>query len=211
MDKKYNSTNNIFSNNNSLDNESNILDNYNEFINKYLISQISSLEERINKEKSFKNRIKPKDLISDALKIGEKLKSPEYLDNKNKMNKLEIIDDARNNARTMYIDNSIENSKNRVIEELKNYIKSSNLNAINSLKDNLKQIINNKKAYSKMIKENEKLELQLSECNKDVNLLNQKLFKKNDEINKLQIKFEPFKKIIPFFEELNYLILIKRL
>ena len=207
MNKIYNSTQNIFNKNNPFDNKSNINDidiGYdNADIKRFVNRLLSSLEKNINKQKSWKNnRVRPKELISDALKVGEKLKSQEYLNSINKKNKLDIMDDAKIMARTMYVDHFIDTSKSKVQEEFKNFIKSCNQKAITKIEGNLMEIIHNNISCSKIKKENQKLELKLSQINNEVRLLNQKLLERNDEINKLQIKFKPFKRMMPFFEEL---------
>ena len=90
----------------------------------------------------------------------------------------------------------------KVNEDFHDILKSVNKNAINKLEKYLSEIINIKKSYTEIIKENEKLEIKLSNINNNVRTANNQLIQKNDEVSKWQIKFQSFKKIMPFFEEL---------
>ena len=198
MDIKYNRHNsafNIFSNKNRINNA------ITKIMNRNLLSQISNLEKKINLENELRtSKIRPKELILDALKIGEKIKSKEYQNNKNK--KVDIILDTKMVARTVYIDISRKKSKLKVNDEFKEILKEVNKKAIVKLDKNLEEILKIKNSYDKMIHENEMLELKLSNINKDIQNLHQKLSIKKVDIDKFQTKFEPFRKEIPFFEEL---------
>lgn len=198
MDIKYNRHNsafNIFSNKDRINNA------ITKIMNRNLLSQISNLEKRIQLENELRtNKIRPKELILDALKIGEKINSKEYQNTKHK--KVDIILDAKMVARTTYLDISRKKSKLKVNDEFKDILKEVNKKAIIKLDKNLEEIIKIKKSYDKMTHENETLELKLSNINKDIENLHQKLSLKKEDIDKFQMKFEPFRKEIPFFEEL---------
>ena len=192
---RHNSAFNIFSNKNRINNA------ITKIMNRNLLSQISNLEKRIHLENELRaSKIRPKELILDALKIGEKINSKEYQNNKNK--KIDIILDTKMVARTTYIDISRQKSKFKINDEFKDILKKVNKQAIVKLDKNLEEIFKIKNSYDKMIHENEMLELELSNINKDIQTLHQKLSVKKIDIDKLQIKFEPFRKEIPFLEEL---------
>ena len=195
-----NSAKNIFLSEN---NESSLLSKYNEFINHHLINQLTSLEKKINKEKEIKlQKIRPNELILDALKIGEKFKFKQLFENKEKTNRFDVILDELMMARTQYAYNSKEKSICKVKEDFKNNLKSYNKQALNTLEKNLKKIIDFKQSYEKIMKENEILELKISKINDEVRMFNKNLISKNEEISEIQIKFEPYKKMMPFFEEI---------
>ena len=198
MENKYNRHNSAF---NILSNKTRINNAITKIMNKNLLSQISNLEKKIQLENELRtSKIRPKELILDALNIGQKIKSKEYQNTKNK--KVDIIYDAQMIARTAYIDTTRKKSKLKVNDEFKEILKEVNKQAIVKLDKNLEEIIKIKNSYNKMIYENKMLELKLLNINKDIENLHQKLSVKKDDIDKLQIKFEPFRKEIPFFEEL---------
>ena len=141
-------------------------------------------------------------MILDALKIVEKLKSKKYLENRNNLEISEIIEDTKIRARTSYINNITEKSKMEIKEQFSKALKSINKKVLNNLENNFHEIINIKNSYIEIMKENEMLDYELLNINKDVRILNKKLFNLNDEISKWQIKFNPFKKVMPFFEGL---------
>lgn len=192
---RHNSAFNILSNKNRIDNA------ITKIMNKNLLSQISNLEKRINLENELRtSKIRPKELILDALKIGEKIKSKEYQNKKNK--KVDIILDAKTVARTTYIDISRKKSKLKLNDEFKDIIKEVNKKALVNLDRNLEEILKIQNSYDRMIHENEMLELKLSNINNDIQILHKRLSAKKIDIDKLQIKFEPFRKEIPLFQEL---------
>ena len=198
MDIRYSRHNSAF---NILSNKNRINNAITKIMNKNLLSQISNLEKRINLENELRtSKIRPKDLILDALKIGEKIKSKEYQNKKNK--KVDIILDAKTVARTTYIDISRKKSKLKLNEEFKDIIKEVNKKALVNLDKNLEEILKIQNSYDRMIHENEMLELKLSNINNDIQILHQRLSAKKIDIDKLQIKFEPFRKEIPLFQEL---------
>ena len=89
MEKRYSSANNIFDG----DNELNKISNIKEFINNLKNEQLTPFKKKRNVIKNISSeRIRPHDIILDALKIGEKIRSKEYLDSKNNLNTLEIIE-----------------------------------------------------------------------------------------------------------------------
>ena len=201
--KKYNSTNNIFLKNKSLNKERKSITYYNDYINKNIFTQLNSLENKINVEKELKfGKLRPKELISEALKVGEKINSKEFIENKNKTNKIDIIYDTKIMARTLYIDHIFEKSKHKINEEFKDILKSCNKMAKIRLEKNLEEIKNIKNANENLQETNKLLEYKVSDINNDVKEINQKLIEKNKEINKLQIKLDSFGNMIPFFEEL---------
>ena len=192
---RHNSAFNILSNKNRIDNA------ITKIMNRNLLSQISNLEKRINLENELRtSKIRPKELILDALKIGEKIKSKEYQNKKNK--KVDIILDAKTVARTTYIDISRKKSKLKLNDEFKDIIKEVNKKALVNLDRNLEEILKIQNSYDRMIHENEMLELKLSNINNDIQILHKRLSAKKIDIDKLQIKFEPFRKEIPLFQEL---------
>ena len=198
MDIRYSRHNSAF---NILSNKNRINNAITKIMNRNLLSQISSLEKRINLENELRtSKMRPKELILDALKIGEKINSKEYQNTKNK--KVDIILDAKMVARTTYIDISRKKSKLKLNDEFKDIIKEVNKKALVNLDKNLEEILKIQNSYDRMIHENEMLELKLSNINKDIQTLHQKLSGKKLEIDKLQIKFEPFRKEIPLFQEL---------
>lgn len=198
MDIRYSRHNSAF---NILSNKNRINNAITKIMNKNLLSQISNLEKRINLENELRtSKIRPKELILDALKIGEKIKSKEYQNKKNK--KVDIILDAKTVARTTYIDISRKKSKLKLNDEFKDIIKEVNKKALVNLDKNLEEILKIQNSYDRMIHENEMLELKLSNINNDIQILHQRLSAKKIDIDKLQIKFEPFRKEIPLFQEL---------
>ena len=203
MEKNCNSYNNIFVKDKNSNNEpSNILE-YKELLINTKSNQLFSLKKKINEKRfSQTSTLNPNDLILGALKICEKVKSKEFSDSKNKMNKLDILEDTKLTARTNYINNKIEKSRIQIIEDFKDFLKSCNKNAFNILEKNLSQLNDIQNSYSKISNENEKLEYKISNINNDVRALKNKLLSYNDDIIKLKIKFRIFKKMMPFFEEL---------
>ena len=198
MDIRYSRHNSAF---NILSNKNRINNAITKIMNRNLLSQISNLEKRINLENELRtSKIRPKELILDALKIGEKIKSKEYQNKKNK--KVDIILDAKTVARTTYIDISRKKSKLKLNEEFKDIIKEVNKKALVNLDKNLEEILKIQNSYDRMIHENEMLELKLSNINNDIQILHKRLSAKKIDIDKLQIQFEPFRKEIPLFQEL---------
>ena len=199
MDKKYNSAINLI----EADNELNKILNLKELKNNLKDNQLLSFPNKsYSKKKLNNNKIRPNELILEALKIGEKIKSAQYLENKNNLNILDIIDDAKISARATYLNHKTEKGKRKVKKELKDILKSINKSALNKLENFYSDIINIRNSQTKIIKENEILDLNLSKINNDVKILNEKLLKKNEEISQWQVKFDCFKNIMPFFEEL---------
>ena len=167
MEKKYNSSSNIYEEDTSINKELNFLLKYKDFIRNDLIN--------------IKNNL---------------------LKNKNNLEISEIIEDYKIRARTAYIDVKSEKTKMKLKEEFSNILRAINKEILNNLESDLNKMIDIKKTYADVKKENEILDSELSNINKDVRILNNKLLKKNDEISKWQIKFESFKNVMPFFEEL---------
>lgn len=199
MEKKYNSENDIL-----INNPLNLLLNVQEYNNNIKNNEVISSSQKniLDKKNLNNNRLNPNNLILDALKIVEKLKSKKYLENRNNLEISEIIEDTKIRARTSYINNKTEKSKMEIKEQFSKALKSINKKVLNNLENNFHEIINIKNSYIEIMKENEMLDYELSNINKDVRILNKKLFNLNDEISKWQIKFNPFKKVMPFFEGL---------
>ena len=204
MEKNINSNyKSIFVKDKNFNNEISTISNYNELLTNKKESQLISLKKKINKKRfSETSRISPNKIILNTLRICEKVKSKNFLDSKNKMNKLDIIEDTKIAARTVYINNKREKSRIKLIEDFKEFIKSYNQNALIILKNYLSKMINIKDLYSNIFKENEMYQSRISNIDNDVRILKNKLLNYNDEIIKLEGQFKIFKKMIPFFEEL---------
>ncbi len=187
-----------------MNNPLNLLLNVQEYNNNIKNNEVISSSQKniLDKKNLNNNRLNPNNLILDALKIVEKLKSKKYLENRNNLEISEIIEDTKIRARTSYINNKTEKSKMEIKEQFSKALKSINKKVLNNLENNFHEIINIKNSYIEIMKENEMLDYELSNINKDVRILNKKLFNLNDEISKWQIKFNPFKKVMPFFEGL---------
>ena len=203
MEKNCNSYNDIFVKDKNANNEPNDILDYKELLINSKYNLLFSLKKKI-KEKRFSqtSTLNPNDLILEALKICEKVKSKEFSDSKYKMSKLDILEDTKMTARTNYVNNKIEKSRFKLIENFKDFLKSCNKNALNILENNLSQLNDIHNSYSIISKENEILEYKISNINNDVRELKNKLLSYNDFIIKLKIKFRIFKKMMPFFEEL---------
>lgn len=157
-----------------------------------IIEQDTSINKELNILSKYKDFIR-----NDLINIKKNL-----LKNKNNLEISEIIEDYKIRARTAYIDVKQEKTKMKLKEEFSNILRSINKEILNNLESDLNKMIDIKKTYADVKKENEILDSELSNINKDVRILNNKLLKKNDEISKWQIKFESFKNVMPFLEEL---------
>ena len=186
--------------------------------NKYqwTISSDSNSKKRINLEDLFGglffknknkniNKFNGNDIIKQALKIGERIKTESAIQSKEgsyiKYTD-ELIQNTQISARSNYIENLSQKFKLNLHNNFKNSLIKSTEEGVIELKKKLEQLDKTKLKYEMALNENVKLEQRLVELNNDLRNISHKLFEKNQLINKEQIKNECFKIIQPIFEEL---------
>ena len=135
------------------------------------------------------------------LKIGEKMLSKKF-SHKNNLEISKLMEDVKARARETYINNKNEKEKLEIKEKFKNTLKSINRSVLNNLNSYLHEMIIIKNSFSDIRKENEILDFEFSNVNNNVRIINSQILKKTDEISNWQIKFESFKKVMPFYEEI---------
>ena len=140
------------------------------------------------------------ELIMDALKTGQHLKNIKNSDNLKRRKRNEIIKEIEGKAITKYITNKSEKNKKNLNEEFQEILDKYNDKTRIKLDKYFDDLINAKNEQTKIIIENQYLESKIESSNDEYQILKQKLFKKNEKINKIIKELDEFNKLKPFFE-----------
>ena len=143
--------------------------------------------------------------IKEALNIGKRLKTEstaKNLDNSYIKYADELVQNTQISARNNYIENISQKFKLSLHNDFKKTLLKSTDEGVLELEKKLEEIERTKQRYENALNENARLEQQLVDLNNDLRMISNKLFEKNQLINKEQVKNETFKLIQPIFEEL---------
>ena len=149
--------------------------------------------------------INAKDIIQEALNVGNKLRSytpKKETDEKENLVTFEVIHNTNEIARQTFLSNLNSRKFEQLIQKFMINVNEINDNSDKELNKILDNITKCKHSIEIHKKKNELLSEQLSEINTSCKNIENELRIKNDDINKLQIKFEKFQQIKPIFEEL---------
>ena len=142
-------------------------------------------------------------IINQALDVGSNLRSntPEKENERNEL-AFEIVHNTKETARNTFLSNLNSRKVDKLIKQFTINVDECNDNAQKNLNKILDDITKCKHSIEIHKKKNEMLIEQLAEINNSCKNIENELRNKNEDINKLQIKFEKFTQIKPIFEEL---------
>ena len=142
-------------------------------------------------------------IINQALDIKSNLRSntPEKENERNEL-AFEIVHNTKETARNTFLSNLNSRKVDKLIKQFTINVDECNDNAQKNLNKILDDITKCKHSIEIHKKKNEMLIEQLAEINNSCKNIENELRNKNEDINKLQIKFEKFTQIKPIFEEL---------
>ena len=142
-------------------------------------------------------------IINQALDVGSNLRSntPEKENERNEL-AFEIVHNTKETARNTFLSNLNSRKVDKLIKQFTINVDECNDNAQKNLNKILDDITKCKHSIEIHKKKNEMLVEQLAEINNSCKNIENELRNKNEDINKLQIKFEKFTQIKPIFEEL---------
>ena len=199
--KKFNSSKNI--NNSKLLTNVELFSNLeqNQNVAKLLINEIGQMNRDFKLKHCLSNdKFSSDELIMDALKTGQHLKNVKNSDNLKRRKRNEIIKEIEGKAITKYITNKSEKNKKNLNEEFQEILDKYNDKIRIKLDKYFDDLINAKNEQTKIIIENQYLESKIESSNDEYQILKQKLFKKNEKINKIIKELDEFNKLKPFFE-----------
>ena len=199
--KKFNSSKNI--NNSKLLTNVELFSNLeqNQNVAKSLINEIGQMQRDFKLKHCLSNdKFSSDELIMDALKTGQHLKNIKNSDNLKRRKRNEIIKEIEGKAITKYITNKSEKNKKNLNEEFQEILDKYNDKIRIKLDKYFDDLINAKNEQTKIIIENQYLESKIESSNDEYQILKQKLFKKNEKINKIIKELDEFNKLKPFFE-----------
>ena len=150
-------------------------------------------------------------IMNEALEIGERIKT-DYKKNQEQKNNIllpynvkfkdQLVRNTQDSARTNYIENLSQKFKFNLNNNFKENLYKSNERGKLQLEKIMEKLFKIKQKYEIAKNENDILESQLVSINNELREISHDIVKKNQEINKQQIKFESFKVIQPVIEEL---------
>ena len=146
--------------------------------------------------------INANDIIQQALDVGNKLRSYSPIEEKKNLVTFQVIHNTNEIARQTFLSNLNSRKVEQLTKKFMLNVNETNDNADKELNKILDNITKCKHSIEIHKKKNELLSEQLSEINTSCKNIENELRIKNDDINKLQIKFEKFQQIKPIFEEL---------
>ena len=199
--KKFNSSKNI--NNSKLLTNVELFSNLeqNQNVAKLLINEIGQMNRDFKLKHCLSNdKFSSDELIMDALKTGQHLNNIKNSDNLKRRKRNEIIKEIEGKAITKYITNKTEKNKKNLNEEFQEILDKYNDKIRIKLDKYFDDLINAKNEQTKIIIENQYLESKIESSNDEYQILKQKLFKKNEKINKIIKELDEFNKLKPFFE-----------
>ena len=154
-----------------------------------------------------KNIVSPIEYFENSTYIyliyGSNLRSntPEKENERNEL-AFEIVHNTKETARNTFLSNLNSRKVDKLIKQFTINVDECNDNAQKNLNKILDDITKCKHSIEIHKKKNEMLIEQLAEINNSCKNIENELRNKNEDINKLQIKFEKFTQIKPIFEEL---------
>ena len=146
--------------------------------------------------------INANDIIQQALDVGNRLRSYSPKEDNKNLVTFQVVHNTNEIARQTFLSNLNSRKVEQLIKKFMINVNEINDNSDKELNKILDNITKCKHSIEIHKKKNELLSEQLSEINTSCKNIENELRIKNDDINKLQIKFEKFQQIKPIFEEL---------
>ena len=146
--------------------------------------------------------INANDIIQQALDVGNRLRSYSPKEDNKNLVTFQVVHNTNEIARQTFLSNLNSRKVEQLIKKFMINVNEINDNSDKELNKILDNITKCKHSIEIHKKKNELLSDQLSEINTSCKNIENELRSKNDDINKLQIKFEKFQQIKPIFEEL---------
>ena len=154
---------------------------------------------------NYQKKFDGNEVVEEALQIGKRIRTESEEHHKDKAYikfSDELVQNTQISARNNYIENISRKFKLGLHENFKAELIKSSGAGVADLENKLEKLEQTKAKYEMALNEHERLEQKLVDLNNDIRTISQKLFEKNQLINKEQVKFESFKIIQPIFEEL---------
>lgn len=146
----------------------------------------------------------PESIIKDALEIGRKYnmlnKDPKYKQKKEKV--IDTVNNTQEISRQVFVSNLSKRKFAEVHKFFEKQIDECNGKAEKILQKNLNQALKCKNDINVLNQKNSKLNDELTEVNTNCKRIDQELKNKTEIISQLQMKFTLFEKVKPLLEEL---------
>lgn len=146
----------------------------------------------------------PESIIKDALEIGRKYdilnKDPKYIKKREKI--IDTVNNTQEISRQVFVSNLSKRKFAEVQKFFEKQIDECNGKAEKILQKNLNQALKCRNDINVLNKKNSKLNDELTEVNTNCKRIDQELKNKTEIISQLQMKFTLFEKVKPLLEEL---------